>query len=474
MSWGPGLGRRQNERQRYPPPGLAGPAPATMHEIPTDWLDHSARNHPDRLAVADPARAITYAELRELAGAAAAMLAESGVGAGDQVAIELPAGVGHAIALHGAILAGAVVQPLPRSGREGVSVAAGATFFDAPMLARADRSGATWPTIHRDPREAMTRILSSGTSGEPKPIELTGGNHTWSALASAANLGVHDDDNWLCCMPLNHVGGLTILIRSAMYNTAATIHDGFEVERVAEALGAGDVSIVSLVATQLVRLLDAGAAVDGPRLLLVGGGPVPADVLAEALDRGATVVQTYGLTEACSQVCTLAPDEAREHAGSAGRPLLGVEVRIEADEILVRGPNVAPGAVADDGWLHTGDLGRIDADGFLWVEGRRGDLIVSGGENVRPQRVEDVLRRDRAVADVGVVGIDDREWGQVVVAFVVPVPGAEIDLERLSELARVELRPFEVPKRFELIDQLPRTSSGKLLRRLLATPSVGS
>ena len=134
-------------------------------------------------------------------------------------------------------------------------------------------------------------------------------------------------------------------------------------------------------------------------------------------------MQTYGLTEACSQVCTLAPSEARTHAGSAGRPLPGIEVRIESDEILVRGPTVAPGSVAEDGWLHTGDLGRIDSDGFLWVEGRRGDLIVTGGENVRPQRVEEVLRRDIDVADVAVAGVEDREWGQAVVAFVVPRPG---------------------------------------------------
>ena len=449
--------------------------PAThMLDIPTDWLDHSARTHPDRVALADSTRRLTYAELRRSAGAVAATLAEEGVGSGDPVAIELPAGVGHAVALHGAILAGAIVQPLPRTGREGVPVASGARFLDGEMLKRAERDGGTWPTIHRDPREPLTRMLSSGTSGEPKPIELTGGNHLWSALASATNLGVRDDDDWLCCMPLNHVGGLSILIRSAMYATAATIHDGFEVARVADALESGGVTIVSLVATQLVRLLDAGAAVDRPRLVLVGGGPVPADVLDAALARGATVVQTYGLTEACSQVCTLAPEEARERAGSAGRPLLGIEVRIEAGEILVRGPNVAPAALAEDGWLHTGDLGRIDDEGFLWVEGRRDDLIVTGGENVRPQRVEDVLRRDPGVADVGVAGVEDREWGQAVVAFVVPGSGGEPDTARMLEAARRDLLPHEVPKRLELVEELPRTASGKLLRRQLGTPSVGS
>ncbi len=313
-----------------------------MNEIPTDWLDHSARTRPEAPALADARGALTYAELRRRAGAVAAELAAQGAGPGDPVAVDLPAGIDHAVALHGAILAGAVVQSLPRSGREGVPIAPGAVVADEDLVERALSAGEQWPAVHRPLAGPMTRVLSSGTTGEPKPIELTGGNHLWSALASGANLGVEREDNWLCCLPLNHVGGLTILVRSALYGTAATIHDGFEVDRVAAAIAGGEVTIVSLVSTQLVRLLEAGAPVELPRLLLLGGGPVPADVLAEALDRGATVVQTYGLTEACSQVCTLHPSEARARAGSAGRPLLGVEVRVEGEEILVRGPIVAP------------------------------------------------------------------------------------------------------------------------------------
>ena len=439
-----------------------------MLDTPTDWLDHSARVHPERLAVADREESITYAELRERAVALAGALASGGVGSGDPVAIDLPAGVEHAVALHGAILAGAVPQSMPPGGRTGVVVAEGARFVDSATLARARDFTEVWPTIHRPPRAALTRVLSSGTSGEPKAVELSTANHLWSALASALNLGTESGDRWLCCLPLNHVGGLTILIRSAIYGTAALIHDGFETDRVAAALADDGVSVVSLVATQLVRLLDAGAAVARPRLILVGGGPVPADALEEALGRGATVVQTYGLTEACSQVCTLAPAEARSRAGSAGRPLLGVEVRIEEGEILVRGPNVARGARAADGWLHTGDLGRIDDEGYLWVEGRRSDLIVTGGENVRPDRVESVLRRHRGVADVAVAGHDDREWGQVVVAHVVREPGSGIGAEELIAHVRGTLDRHEVPKRVEFVAELPRTTSGKVLRRELA------
>jgi len=438
-----------------------------MQEAPTDWLDHSARTHPDTIALVGDGEAIDYAELRVQAGSVAASLADAGAGAGDPVVIDLPAGVAHAVALHGAILAGAVVQSLPPSGRGGVDVAAGATFLDGCWVERARARRERWPSLRRHSALPLTRILSSGTSGWPKPVLLTAGNHLWSAVGSALNLGVERDDRWLCCLPLNHVGGLAILLRSAIYGTGAVIHPGFETDRVAAALDEG-ASVVSLVPTQLVRLLDVGAPLGRPRLLLIGGGPVTAEVLEEALGRGATVVQTYGLTEACSQVCTLGPAEARARVGSAGRPLAGTDVTVRDGEILVRGPTVAPAAVGADGWLHTGDIGRIDDDGYLWVEGRREDLIVSGGENVRPGRVEAVLLTHPAVAEVAVAGREDREWGQSVTAFVVIAPGAGIvNGEGLIAHARSRLAPHEVPKAIEFVPELPRTGSGKVLRRLL-------
>jgi len=438
-----------------------------MHEAPIDWLDHSARTHPDTIALAGDGETIDFAELRLQAGSVAASLADSGVGVGDPVAIDLPAGLPHAVALHGAILAGAVVQSMPPGGREGVDADPRATFLDGCWVERARGRRERWPTLSRHPALPLTRVLSSGTSGSPKPVLLTAANHLWSALGSAFNLGVERDDRWLCCLPLNHVGGLTILLRSAIYGTGAVVHAGFEADRVAVALEDG-VSVVSLVPTQLVRLLDAGAAIERPRLLLVGGGPVSAEALEEALGRGATVVQTYGLTEACSQVCTLGPAEARTRVGSAGRPLPGTEVRVEGGEILVRGPTVAPAAFAGDGWLHTGDRGRIDGDGYLWVEGRREDLIVSGGENVRPERVEAVLLTHPAVAEVAVAGRDDREWGQAVTAFVVVAGADPADSGELIAHARSRLAPHEVPKSIEFVAELPRTGSGKVLRRLLA------
>ncbi len=210
------------------------------------------------------------------------------------------------------------------------------------------------------------------------------------------------------------MAGLQILMRSVIYGTGAVVHDGFDAESVGEALERDGVTLVSLVTTQLIRLLEAGIGLSGPRAILVGGGPVPVDVLEEAIGRGAAVVQTYGLTEAASQVTTLAATDARRKLGSAGRPLLTTHLRIQEGEILVQGPVVAPGCADEDGWLHTGDLGRIDEEGFLYVEDRLGDVIVSGGENVRPAEVEEVLLRHPDVADAAAVARADpsgrRPW----------------------------------------------------------------
>lgn len=436
-----------------------------------NWLAQRATSCPERLAVRAGGVDLTYAELEREAQAAARRLAARGVGRGSTVAIELRPGLDFAILLHALMKLGAVAHPLsPRltererareleHAQPALVVRSAADFegaeADAPLLDQHDMDA------------VCCRLLTSGTSGTPRAVGLTYGNFLWSAVGSAFNLGVDPGDRWLCCLPLHHVGGLSILMRSVIYGTGAVIHEGFDVERVRESLASDGITLVSLVATQLVRLLEAGVDLSGPRVLLVGGGPVPLAAIEEASAQGASVVQTYGMTETCSQVTTLAPSDARRKAGSAGRPLLTSRLRIADGEILVQGPTVAPGAASEDGWLHTGDLGRIDEEGFLWVEGRLGDLIVTGGENVMPDEVEEVLREHPAVADAAVVGRPDAEWQEAVTAVVVLRDGAEADAETLRAHCAARLAGFKVPKRFEFAAELPRTSSGKLLRRAL-------
>jgi o-succinylbenzoate---CoA ligase len=431
-------------------------------------LTESARRRPDHPAVEAAGRHLTYAELDHAATLAAQQLAALGVGGGDRVATTLRPGLAFADLLHAAPRLGAVLVPLDPG--DPATVDARLTVGEA----LAGRGADVELRFEHDPNAVHTVIHTAGTTGRPKAVELTYGNHHASATASARNLGVEPGDRWLCCLPLHHVGGLSILLRSAIYGTTAVLHDGFNARAVEQELESGSVTLISLVPTMLARLRDAGLR-EAPalRAALLGGGPAPSDLVEWAVNTGLPVHLTYGMTETASQVATAAPGE------TAAQPLPGAEVRIarsegggpeggppDEGEILVRGPMVAPGALAQDGWLHTGDLGQLDQDGRLHVEGRVKDLIVTGGENVSPAEVEGALVAHPAVVDAGVIGLPDPEWGEAVTAFVVLT--AEASADELIAWCRQRLAPFKVPKRIERIGELPRGAQGKLLRDRLA------
>jgi o-succinylbenzoate---CoA ligase len=437
-----------------------------------NWLSQRAETCPDRTALIADGLEIRYAELEAEATAAARRLAARGVRRGGAVMLELPAGAEYVLLLHALMKVGAVACPLS-PGLPGPARKAQLEEVD-PLLviSEPDRLTATeadLPLLGEHDLDAVhCRILTSGTSGAPRSVDLTYGNHLWSAVGSAFRLGIDPGDRWLCCLPLYHIGGLSIVMRSVIYGTGVVVQDGFDADRVGESLERDGVTLLSLVPTGLVRLLAAGVDLSGPRVILVGGGPVPVEVIEEAAARGATVVQTYGLTEAASQVTTLEPQEAGRNLGSAGRPLFTTHLRIQRDgEILVQGPTVAPGCADEDGWLHTGDLGRIDEEGFLYVEDRLGDVIVTGGEKVAPAEVEEVLRGHPGVEDAAAVGRADPEWQEAVAAVVVLRDGARVSEEELRTHCAGELARYKVPKRFEFVSELPRTASGKLLRREL-------
>ncbi len=436
-----------------------------------NWLSQRAQTCPDRCALIADGISITYAELEREATATARRLAARGARRRATVAVMLPAGLQYVVLVHALMKLGAVLYPVNTRLTEAELDAELAraepllTVNGTPDLGMTE---ADLPLLGEHDLDALhCRILTSGSSGGPRAVGLTYGNHLWSAVGSAFNLGVEPTDRWLCCLPLFHVGGLSIVMRSVIYGTAAVVHDGFDVDRIASSLEGDGVTVISLVATQLARLLEADVDLLPLRAVLVGGGPVPAEVLEEAIGRGATVVQTYGLTETASQVTTLSPPDAERKVGSSGRPLLTTHLRIQDGEILVQGPTVAPGVADEDGWLHTGDLGRIDEDGFLYVRGRIGEMIVTGGENVLPSEVEDVLMRHPDVAEAAVVGRADPEWQEAVTAVVVLRGDARVGAEDLRSHCASELAGYKVPKRYEFVDELPRTGSGKLMRRAL-------
>jgi o-succinylbenzoate---CoA ligase len=436
-----------------------------------DWLAQRAQSCPERTALIAEGAEVTYAELEAEANWVARRLAAQGVRRGSTAALTMHPRREQVVMAHALMKLGAALLPLsPRltdaeRARVVAEVEPMVDLDDPGLLTQAE---ADLPLLgEHDTDDICAYVLSSGSTGDPKPIGLTYGNFLWSAMGGAFNIGVDPVDRWLCCVPLSHIAGLSIVVRSAIYGTTAVVHDGFDVDRVAAALHDEPISVVSLVTTMLKRLLDAGADLSGPRAILVGGGPVPATMLGEAIERGATVVQTYGLTETCSQVTTLAPEDALRKLGSAGRPLLSSHVRIRDGEILIQGPTVAPGRYDESGWLHTGDLGHIDDEGFLYVQDRIDDMIVTGGENVVPSEVEEVLLQHPAVADAAVVGREDPEWQQAVTAVVVLGSGAEVTPDELRHHCAETLAGYKVPKRVELAAALPRTPSGKLMRRAL-------
>jgi O-succinylbenzoic acid--CoA ligase len=275
----------------------------------------------------------------------------------------------------------------------------------------------------------------------------------------AAALEQRPDDWWLACLPLHYVAGLAVLGRAWSTGTPVTVLDGFDVPTVA----AADATLVSLVPTMVRRLVEAGADLGRFRRILLGGGPVH--------ERGPNIVATYGLTETWGGVV------------HDGHPLAGVELSIGGeDEILVRSPTVMRGyrlapeeteeAFTDDGWLRTGDAGTIDDHGRLRVLDRLRDLIITGGVNVSPSEVESVLAEHPAVKDVAVAGAPDPEWGERVVAHVVPVDAAAPpELADLRAFGAERLSTPKLPRQIVLVEAIPRSAGGKPLRRLLR-PSI--
>jgi O-succinylbenzoic acid--CoA ligase len=491
-----------------------------------DWLARRARTDPDRPALIGEGVALSYGALearaRDLAGRIAAM----GVGPGDRVALLAGTGIEAAAVIHALPKIGAALIPLharlsPEEASWQVADCGARALLYGPAHHRAGaRVAGDLPGVRRaalgkplagdsridslEPRaiaavtltpDALHTILyTSGTTGRPKGARLTAGNHRASAAASALRLGHGKDDRWLCCMPLSHVGGLAILLRAVLHGSAVVLQDGFDADRVLAALSRERVTHVSLVALMLRRLFEAdpGGKADlaSLRCALLGGGPLPDDLIAQSLRRGLPVAPTYGLTECASQVATLPPGDLRSRAGTVGRALPGLALRIlredgreagsgETGEITVAGPVVSPGywerpaeteEALREGWFHTGDLGRLDAEGFLTVIDRKGDVIISGGENIYPAEVERVLLEHPDVREVAVYGLPDPRWGESVAAAVVLRAGAPADAAKIAAHARSRLAGYKLPRDIRFVPALPRNAQGKILKRALTGP----
>jgi o-succinylbenzoate---CoA ligase len=492
-----------------------------------DWLGAQARSVPRRPALLAGGEEWTFAELDRRVRRAARQLASLGLRDGARAALLVRSGGPFVIAIHALTRLGAVAVPLNvrltsdelgwqlADARPDVLLSDAAT---APLAADAARNfpGLAHAVVdgqtdvgprgeiralaalpeadvvlreHIDLGAVQGMIYTSATSGRPKAVLLTYGNHWWSAIGSALRLGLRPDDRWLAPLGLWHVGGLAIVWRSVIYGIAISVHETFDAAAVNRDIDRGAVTLISVVSTMLERLLADRGGRPLPRSLrcvLLGGGPASPALLAACVRMGVPVAPTYGLTEAASQVATLPPEDVARKPGAAGQALLPTEIRIDASgrpadtgtigEILVAGPTVMRGYAGRrgeaaqtlrDGWLHTGDLGYLDEEAYLYVVDRRDDLIITGGENVYPAEVEAVLCGHPAVADAGVVGLPDPVWGQAVAAVLVRRPHASPSPEDIRAFCERRLARYKMPRHLWFVDVLPRSGGGKLLRRAI-------
>jgi O-succinylbenzoic acid--CoA ligase len=339
----------------------------------------------------------------------------------------------------------------------------------ATLLATAAEAGIPHP-------QAAVILQTSGTTGAPRAAVLTRPALVASATASAANLGWQDDDCWLLCLPIARVGGLSILTRCLAARRCVALHAAFDPVLLPHWVAEEGTSLVSLVPTMLVRILDAHPDWTCPtrlRAVLLGGAAASPRLLARALERRLPVVVTYGLTETCSQVTATRYDARFAPADEGvGMPLPDIAVRIANGHIEVKGATLMAGywnepPLASGTWFDTGDLGTIDAHGCLHVHSRRTDLIVTGGENVYPAEVEAVLETFPGIAAAGVFGVPDEIWGQTVAAALVTDARCLADAALLDHVDG-RLAPYKRPRHVCFVPRLPQTAAGKLDRAALA------
>ena len=475
-------------------------------EAGADPLRRAAERRPGALAADGPDSDWSYRRLDREAGAVARRVrrrlgSEAERRRAPRVAAFLPRRPSGLAALHGVPRAGAVLAPL-QDGWTGRELTGYLRRLQPDLVigprASLERAEAADPGTPRMPLRSAggagdvadtpaarasgdhSLIATSGSTGAPRPVRLTWDNHLASARGAAERLDLRPGDRWHASLSLAHVGGLALAVRAAVVGSAVVLRGEFDAPALDRLVSRGRVTHASLVPVMLRRLLDVRddrPLPDTTRAFLVGGAGTPSGLLERALAAGVPAALTYGLTEACSQVATAPPGLVRRKPGVAGPPLPGVRLRTGEDgEILVRGPTVSPGyldgepVTSDDGWLRTGDAGRVDDDGHLWVTGRLSTRIVTGGTTVHPAEVEEALRAHPGVREAVALGVPSDDWGEVVGAAVVAAPDGP-DRRQLERHCRRRLSTPRRPRRWALLDELPRLPGGKpdreRLRRML-------
>jgi fatty-acyl-CoA synthase len=475
------------------------------------WLADRARTTPQRVAIRFLGQDLTYAELDSRASRLAAGLAARGLRRGDRLATLTTTSPDHVATFFACARLGVALQPI--SWRlASAEVAYQLEDAEPSLLLASDdyaelaRKAGTKveiarigdPTLEADGEvedvarddDPLLLVYTSGTTGKPKGALLSHANCFWTNLSFDRTTSLREGDVVLQVLPQFHVGGWNVQPLLAWWKGATVVLEpAFDAARALDLIAEhGVTTMMGVPATYLFLAHEPGFAVadlSSLRLAVVGGAPMPEALLETWIARGIEIVQGYGLTEAAPNVLCLPPEEATRKLGFAGKPYPHVDVALrDADtgalvegtgtgELVVRGPNVFAGywrnaeateAAFADGWLLTGDVAERDAEGFYRIAGRIKDMVISGGENVYPAEIEDVLHAHPAVLEAAVVGVPDERWGEACAAFVVLREGSNVGTEELQRLCRDQLARFKVPKSFAFLSELPRSGMGKVLK----------
>lgn len=487
--------------------------------------------HPDRIALRCDELTVTFAELEAAAAGVAALLTQAGIEPGDRVGVMLPNTPAFAIVFYGIMRRGAVAVPInpllkAREVEFYLSNTGATAMFATPAFADeatagAERAGArcwvvddaglaelltglpdSMAAVHRADDDVAVILHTSGTTGKPKGAMLTHAGLTRNAEVCARTLiEIGPDDVVLGCLPLFHVFGLTCgLNASVLAGATLTLLPRFEPGRALEVIERDGVTVFEGVPTMYAGLLSRAAdaapmATRTLRTCVSGGAALPVQVLTDFEKAfGCAVLEGYGLSES-SPVATFNHPNRPRKVGSIGTPIEGVELRVadtdgaevvqgEAGEIQIRGHNVMLGywnlpkataaTITADGWLCTGDVGRVDEDGYYYIVDRTKDLIIRGGMNVYPREVEEVLYEHPAVAEAAVIGTPHDSLGEDVGAAVALKAGATATPDELREYVKARVAAYKYPRRIWLVDALPKGATGKILKREIIVPATES
>jgi len=468
------------------------------------WLAIQAEKNPHNQAIISDEKKLTFKELLTEAGRIASKLQKHGITSGSHVGVASPNSVSSVLLVHALLLLKAIMVPVHiRQTKEEmmrqlmftdcthIIVSDDVAFSDAYKKLKILRltelvyNEADFPDIQRGPRfrDSVLLMFTSGTSGNPKCVELTYGNVFYNALGTKIRLQITHSDSWLLSLPLYHIGGFSIIVRAVIFGIPVIIPACPDTDDIIDAIGKYNPSIVSFVPTVMQRLLEKGVKPNSRhKAVLLGGGVITEAVLGQSSDRGWNIAATYGTTETGSQIATVFPDN-KKYRGSVGKPMPFTQVRIvdetgvetetgEEGEITVRTPSLMKGyykrnemsmnAIRND-WYFTGDHGYVSSDGYLYVVSRRTDLIVSGGENINPYEIEELLREYPGIDDASIVPKSDPIWGEIVVAVVV-TNEKSITLDTVKDYLSGKIASFKIPKKLYFFDSIPYTETGKINR----------